>query len=570
MLTLPTDMIFVLNDADWDAGWWPLRLSRPPAPDLPDTCVLCGGASTWDHCFVCPDLLRRSLDHRHGLVGRAFERMGDAAGCVLKWDPSPTTGEGSRDRPDFRGWLPDGTPLTADVEGGHPAADTYVGLAARRNGYVCEQESRNKRAKYAHIVQQRGGLFFGLSFETFGRTSRDTRAFLSLMARWAARRCGRSWAERTFAARFRADLQLAIVRGNAAVAREFVLRTRAVQAAYMPPPRRMLSTPRRRGPPRGSRSGGLGGAPPPPPPTPRLPPRQPPRPPPSPPLPGLPWPTVTAGGNQHSTPSQPPTAPPDANNDDDDDDEDNVNPQQAPLSCAPAHPAAAPIHAVERPHSCSYLGGPNPDTNQSTDTSNNQDIHTGMPQAIYEHPQGTFAAAMPTHPTPPPAPPTPAHTPRPRPPRHPPPHPARPLPPPPPQHLNPQPRDPPTHWHLRQPPVNTPRPRPPRHPPTHSAPPPAADTPTLIPAPFAPGVAAAPRALAAIAADGPRSARPTPIRLPDGLRPSIGGGSRGTTRTPAQGRARRGGSRRTARTPALGNGARGRDRAEGASRGGYR
>ena len=170
---------------------------------------------TWDHFLSCPDLRRRSVDEAHSFVGRAFERMGEAAGCVLRWDPSSTAHDGTRDRPDFCGWAPDGQPITADVERGHPAATTYAGLAARRNGYLCETEAKAKKAKYRQLVLERGGLWFGLTVETMGRLSQDSQRFTKQCApagpRSAADARGRS---PPFHARFAADLQLAIVRGN--------------------------------------------------------------------------------------------------------------------------------------------------------------------------------------------------------------------------------------------------------------------------------------------------------------------------------------------------------------------
>jgi hypothetical protein len=172
------------------------------------------------HPHVCVLTRKNAVYARHQAILQALESCARTAGAITSTQPPINLQRG----PGERGLLPDLFVNTGvvqymiDVTVIYPAAASSVAGASRAKLFAASQREDQKRAKYGQLAARNGMVFVPFVMESFGAFGRAATGFLkelvdgSGLLTYFQRRCA-----------------IALQRGNAAIAREGIIRLRRRQ-----------------------------------------------------------------------------------------------------------------------------------------------------------------------------------------------------------------------------------------------------------------------------------------------------------------------------------------------------
>ena len=171
-----------------------------------------------DHAMTCKTL-SGALTLRHEILKEIWRRIARRAGIATSVEPVLRLLRGAQaaliaDREGSRGDILlalSGALTVADVSVVHPAAETYVQVAAREEGGAAAIRDQQKRTKYS-TADPHGYAFIPLSMETFGRLGKPAMQLLNTLAETAA---DGGVSKEGFVTNALHELSIGLCRGNA-------------------------------------------------------------------------------------------------------------------------------------------------------------------------------------------------------------------------------------------------------------------------------------------------------------------------------------------------------------------
>ena len=184
--------------------------------EMPSRCS-CGKPLDLSHCTSCgPNQLTR-----HNRLQGRFVAMAREQGCAVEQNVRVTIDDAKAQlEPDLIFYFGFGPAVEADITVVNPNAPSYVSRSSHPSaGAALTTAEGRKENKYEHSAYHRGRQFMPLAFETQGRASRHILTLLKRIAAHTESGLGLAVGDMIM------DLQIALVRGNAACAQTVLARS---------------------------------------------------------------------------------------------------------------------------------------------------------------------------------------------------------------------------------------------------------------------------------------------------------------------------------------------------------